>query len=196
MATIKAEPFDFTFDPGATALIVIDMQRDFIEPGGFGESLGNNVALLEAIVPTVARLIGGFRDAGVPVIHTMECHKPDLSDCPPSKRERGSPSRRIGDPGSMGRLLISGEPGTTNASFEQDAYWLTLICAEQRTFGGIRISRAPSRDSPSAAPSLASPASSIPSDPIWLWVRGAMPADPLSPGAPSAGCRLGWSAWT
>lgn len=113
MATIRAEPFNFVFDPAATALIVIDMQRDFIEAGGFGESLGNDVSRLEAIVPTVERLIAGFRDAGIPVIHTMECHRPDLSDCPPSKRERGNPSRRIGDPGPMGRLLISGEPGTT-----------------------------------------------------------------------------------
>ncbi len=112
MAEIDAEPFTFNFDPAATALIVIDMQRDFIEPGGFGESLGNDVSRLEAIVPTVAKLIAGFREAGLPVIHTMECHRPDLSDCPPSKRERGNPSRRIGDPGSMGRLLISGEPGT------------------------------------------------------------------------------------
>jgi len=112
MAVIHADPFDIDLDPAKTALIVIDMQRDFIEPGGFGESLGNNVALLQAIVPTVGRLIAGFRAAGVPVIHTMECHKPDLSDCPPSKRERGSPSLRIGDAGPMGRLLITGEPGT------------------------------------------------------------------------------------
>jgi nicotinamidase-related amidase len=112
MAVIHADPFDIDLDPSKTALIVIDMQRDFIEPGGFGESLGNNVALLQAIVPTVGRLIAGFRAAGVPVIHTMECHKPDLSDCPPSKRERGSPSLRIGDEGPMGRLLITGEPGT------------------------------------------------------------------------------------
>lgn len=112
MAAIDAEPFTFEFDPAATALIVIDMQRDFIEPGGFGESLGNDVSRLEAIVPTVAKLIAGFREAGLTVIHTMECHRPDLSDCPPSKRERGNPTRRIGDPGSMGRLLISGEPGT------------------------------------------------------------------------------------
>jgi nicotinamidase-related amidase len=112
MTSIEAEPFEFPFDPRATALIVIDMQRDFIEPGGFGESLGNDVSRLAAIVPTVGKLIAGFRDAGLPVIHTMECHRPDLSDCPPSKRNRGNPSRRIGDEGSMGRLLIAGEPGT------------------------------------------------------------------------------------
>jgi len=116
MAEIAAEPFPFQFDPAATALIVIDMQRDFIEPGGFGESLGNDVLRLAAIVPTVGRLIEGFRDAGLPVIHTMECHRPDLSDCPPSKRERGNPTRRIGDDGPMGRLLISGEPGTAIVS--------------------------------------------------------------------------------
>jgi nicotinamidase-related amidase len=87
------------------------MQRDFIEPGGFGAALGNDVAPLLAIVPTVARLIAVARMAGVPVIHTRECHKPDLSDCPPAKRDRGSPSLRIGDDGPMGRILIAGHPG-------------------------------------------------------------------------------------
>lgn len=107
----QALPFAFSFDPETTALIVIDMQRDFIEPGGFGAALGNDVTLLQAIIPTTARLIAGFRTAGVPVIHTRECHRPDLSDCPPAKRLRGKPSLRIGDPGPMGRILIAGEPG-------------------------------------------------------------------------------------
>ncbi|MDE3079353.1 MAG: cysteine hydrolase [Paracoccaceae bacterium] len=112
MATIDtADPFAFAFDPGTTALIVIDMQRDFIEPGGFGAALGNDVTPLQAIVPTVARLISGARAAGLPVIHTRECHRPDLSDCPPAKRLRGAPVLRIGDPGPMGRILIGGEPG-------------------------------------------------------------------------------------
>jgi nicotinamidase-related amidase len=107
----SAQPFPFSFDPASTALVVIDMQRDFIEPGGFGAALGNDVAPLLAIVPTVARLIAVARMAGVPVIHTRECHKPDLSDCPPAKRDRGSPSLRIGDDGPMGRILIAGHPG-------------------------------------------------------------------------------------
>jgi biuret amidohydrolase len=111
MAAVKARPFDFNLDPAHVALIVIDMQRDFVEPGGFGASLGNNVALLQAIIPATARLIAGFRKAGQPVIHTRECHRPDLSDCPPAKRERGNPSLRIGDPGPMGRVLIAGEDG-------------------------------------------------------------------------------------
>ncbi len=111
MVEIPAEPFPLTFDPATTALIVIDMQRDFIEDGGFGATLGNDVAPLQAIVPTTANLIAAARNAGLPVIHTRECHAPDLSDCPPAKRERGSPSLRIGDPGPMGRVLISGEPG-------------------------------------------------------------------------------------
>ncbi|SHO65658.1 Nicotinamidase-related amidase [Pseudoxanthobacter soli DSM 19599] len=109
--TVDAQPFAYSFDPARTALIVIDMQRDFIEPGGFGETLGNDVGLLQAIVPTVADLIGLFRSRGWLVIHTREGHKPDLSDCPPAKRERGAPSLRIGDPGPMGRILIHGEPG-------------------------------------------------------------------------------------
>ena len=106
-----AQPFSFAFDPASTALIVIDMQRDFVEPGGFGAALGNDVTPVAAIVPTVARLIAAMRAAGLPVIHTRECHLPDLSDCPPAKRERGKPDLRIGDEGPMGRILIAGEPG-------------------------------------------------------------------------------------
>jgi nicotinamidase-related amidase len=112
MVEIKAQPFAFPARPDQLALIVIDMQRDFAEPGGFGASLGNDVGRITRIVPDVKRLIQGFRDAGLPVIHTMECHRSDLSDLPPAKRNRGNPSLRIGDEGPMGRVLIVGEPGT------------------------------------------------------------------------------------
>lgn len=111
MKTIAAEPFDFPFDPAQTALLVIDMQRDFIEAGGFGASLGNDVGRLQAIVPTVARLLAGARRAGLMVIHTRECHRPDLSDLPAAKRDRGTPTLRIGDVGPMGRVLIADQPG-------------------------------------------------------------------------------------
>jgi len=106
-----ATPFPYAFDPTRTALVVIDMQRDFIEPGGFGASLGNDVTLLQAIVPTVRRMLDAWRAVGGVVLHTREAHRPDLSDCPPPKRLRGNPSQRIGDVGSMGRILIAGEPG-------------------------------------------------------------------------------------
>lgn len=106
-----ALPYAFGFPPERTALIVIDMQRDFIEQGGFGSTLGNDVTLLQAIVPTTRRLLDGCRAAGLTIIHTKEAHKPDLSDCPEAKRQRGKPGLRIGDPGAMGRILISGEPG-------------------------------------------------------------------------------------
>ncbi|WP_370675143.1 cysteine hydrolase family protein [Pleomorphomonas sp. PLEO] len=112
MTDIRALPYPFPLRRGELALIVIDMQRDFIEPGGFGESLGNDVGRLSAIVPTVKRLIEGCRAAGIPVIHTQECHRSDLSDLPAAKRNRGNPSLRIGDEGPMGRVLIAGEPGT------------------------------------------------------------------------------------
>lgn len=108
---IEAKPFAFTLRPGKIALVVIDMQRDFIEPGGFGEALGNEVSRLAAIVPTVAQLIGLFRAKGWPIIHTRESHLPDLSDCPPAKKDRGEPALRIGDNGPMGRILVRGEPG-------------------------------------------------------------------------------------
>ncbi|PYE93963.1 nicotinamidase-related amidase [Rhizobium sp. PP-F2F-G38] len=112
MADITAEPFAFPARFDEMALVVIDMQRDFAEPGGFGASLGNDVSRIGRIVPDVKRLIEGFRAAGLPVIHTMECHRPDLSDLPPAKRDRGNPALRIGDEGPMGRVLIVGEPGT------------------------------------------------------------------------------------
>lgn len=109
--TVPAAPFDYALAPGRTALVVIDMQRDFVEPGGFGASLGNDVTRLHCAIGPIAKLLEAWRERGWPVLHTRECHKPDLSDCPPSKRERGEPSLRIGDLGPMGRVLIAGEPG-------------------------------------------------------------------------------------
>lgn len=108
---VQALPSPFVFDTSRVALVIIDMQRDFIEPGGFGESLGNDVSLLTEIVPTVAELLALARDKGWLVVHTRESHAPDLSDCPPAKRLRGAPQMRIGDPGPMGRILVRGEPG-------------------------------------------------------------------------------------
>jgi biuret amidohydrolase len=111
LPTIDALPDAFMFDSRSSALIVIDMQRDFIEPGGFGAALGNDVSRLTAIVPTVRRLLDACRAAGMTIIHTREAHRPDLADCPPAKRSRGKPSLRIGDHGPMGRILVAGEPG-------------------------------------------------------------------------------------
>jgi nicotinamidase-related amidase len=111
MQAIAAEPHEYRFDPAHLALVIIDMQRDFIEPGGFGDALGNDVRSLASAVPAVAKLLGVFRELGLTVIHTKECHRPDLADCPPAKRTRGRSSLRIGDEGPMGRILIDGEPG-------------------------------------------------------------------------------------
>jgi len=111
MIEVAANPYPFRFDPARVALVVIDMQRDFIEPGGFGDALGNDVARLGAIVPTVAKLIALFRRQGWPILHTREAHLPDLSDCPPAKIRRGDAAIRIGQAGPMGRLLVRGEPG-------------------------------------------------------------------------------------
>jgi biuret amidohydrolase len=106
-----AQPAPFSFDARTTALVVIDMQRDFIEPGGFGAALGNDVSQVAAIVPGVAALLAYAREHGWLVVHTRESHAPDLSDCPPAKRLRGAPNARIGDVGPMGRILVRGEPG-------------------------------------------------------------------------------------
>jgi nicotinamidase-related amidase len=111
MPTVEARPGPFTFAETSTALLVIDMQRDFLEPGGFGESLGNDVSQLRRTIAPLAAFMTTWRAAGLPIIHTREGHLPDLSDCPPAKLERGAPSRRIGDPGAFGRILIRGEYG-------------------------------------------------------------------------------------
>jgi len=107
----EAIPFPYEFEIRNTALVLIDMQRDFIEPGGFGETLGNDVSLLEAIVPATKTALQAWREAGGLVVHTREAHKPDLSDCPPAKRNRGNPALRIGDEGPMSRILVTDESG-------------------------------------------------------------------------------------
>ncbi|MDS0139301.1 MULTISPECIES: isochorismatase family cysteine hydrolase [unclassified Amycolatopsis] len=108
---VDADPASFLFEPTTTALLVIDMQRDFVEPGGFGETLGNDVSRLRGVIAPLQRALAATRAAGVMVIHTREGHLPDLSDCPPAKLERGRPSMRIGDPGPRGRILVRGEHG-------------------------------------------------------------------------------------
>ncbi|HTH13855.1 MAG TPA: isochorismatase family cysteine hydrolase [Spirochaetia bacterium] len=108
---IPALPYPFSWDPPSTALVLIDFQRDFLEPGGFGESLGNDVSLLRAALGPAQAVLRAARTAGLLVVHTREGHRPDLTDLPEAKRLRGRPSRQIGDPGPMGRLLVRGEPG-------------------------------------------------------------------------------------
>jgi nicotinamidase-related amidase len=110
-AVVPADPTPFTFDPTSTALVIIDMQRDFVEPGGFGETLGNDVGLLRGVIPPLREVLAAARAAAMTVIHTREGHRPDLSDCPPAKLNRGNPTLRIGAPGPKGRILIRGEYG-------------------------------------------------------------------------------------
>jgi biuret amidohydrolase len=110
-ARVAAEPEPLAIDIDRTAIVIIDMQRDFLLPGGFGESLGNDVSLLQKAVGPCKALLEGARKRGMFIIHTREGHRPDLSDAPPAKVNRGAPSKRIGAPGPMGRILIRGEVG-------------------------------------------------------------------------------------
>jgi biuret amidohydrolase len=111
MPEVRARPYPFPFEPASSALLLIDFQRDFLEPGGFGESLGNDVSLLRQALAPAARVLAAARAAGLPVMHTREGHRPDLADLAPAKARRGNASLRIGDPGPLGRLLVRGEPG-------------------------------------------------------------------------------------
>jgi biuret amidohydrolase len=108
---IAAKPFPLSVDFARSALVIIDMQRDFLEPGGFGAALGNDVSRLMAAVEPCRRILAGARCAGILVIHTREGHRPDLSDAPAAKVARGDSEMRIGASGPMGRILIRGEPG-------------------------------------------------------------------------------------
>src|SRR3954453_4483214 len=107
MATIVAEPFDLDFDPQTAALVIIDMQRDFVLPGGFGELLGNDTSLLLAAVEPTAKVLAAAREKGMFVVHTREGNRPDLSDCPPTKLTRVSKPFN-GTEGLMGRILVRG----------------------------------------------------------------------------------------
>jgi biuret amidohydrolase len=108
---VDAQPYSFALEPAAAALVIIDMQRDFLEPGGFGAALGNDVARLRTAIEPTGQVLRACRDAGMMVVHTREGHRPDLSDLAPAKRARGNLATGIGDPGPMGRILVRGEPG-------------------------------------------------------------------------------------
>jgi nicotinamidase-related amidase len=109
--SVSAEPYDFSFDPAQTALVLIDMQRDFLYPGGFGAQLGNDVSLLLRVVEPLQAVLDAARDAGMTIVHTREGHRADLSDCPPAKLVRGHLDTGIGDVGPNGRILVRGEYG-------------------------------------------------------------------------------------
>src|SRR5271168_5555459 len=109
--TVDAEPYSYEFVPAETALLIIDMQRDFLEPGGFGEMLGNDVSQLRRTIEPNKKLLAAWRAAGLQVIHTREGHRPDLTDLPLTKKIRGRSATTIGDKGPMGRILVRGEEG-------------------------------------------------------------------------------------
>lgn len=109
--SIEAEPYSLDVTPSKCALLIIDMQRDFLEPGGFGEMLGNDVSQLRQSIEPNQKLLAAWREAGLQVLHTREGHRPDLADLPPAKKVRGHGARTIGDTGPMGRILIRGEEG-------------------------------------------------------------------------------------
>ncbi len=111
MAVVEAQPYSFDLDPARAGLLIIDMQRDFLEPGGFGAALGNDVSLLRRTIAPSRRLLDRARACGLTVIHTREGHRPDLADLAPAKKARGRLATGIGDQGPMGRILVRGEAG-------------------------------------------------------------------------------------
>ena len=108
---MAAEPYELELDPATTALLIIDLQRDFVMLGGLGEALGNDVTPLPATIAPTRAVLEAARRIGMLAIHTREGHRADLSDCPPTKLIRGRAKTRTGDLGPMGRILVRGEVG-------------------------------------------------------------------------------------
>jgi nicotinamidase-related amidase len=108
---VDAEPYEYSFEVDNTALMVIDMQNDFIEDGGFGDYLGNDVSLLEETIEPTKQVLQAAREAGLTVIYTREGHRSDLSNLHPTKAERGKLDVGIGDDGPKGRILVEDEWG-------------------------------------------------------------------------------------
>ena len=109
---VSARPAPYNFDVSHTALIMIDMQRDFLEKGGFGEMLGNNISNLGDVAERCGELLTWARFMKMRIIHTQEAHNQNLSDFPPSKLTRGILSCGIGDVGPLGRALVEGAAGS------------------------------------------------------------------------------------
>jgi len=112
MIDLDMEPYPGQIDLSSTALVIIDMQRDFLEPGGFAAGLGNDVSKLGRAIEPCKKVLKAAREAGLLVVHTREGHRPDMTDLHPHKKQRlGAPKQVIGTPGPLGRILLRGEKG-------------------------------------------------------------------------------------
>ena len=111
---VEAEPYEFTFTPATCALLIIDMQRDFLEPGGFGEMLGNDVSQLRRTIEPNVKLLARWRAAGLQVIHTREGRRDDLLDLPPTKKSAAGARPPSVIPDRWAGFWCGASPGTTS----------------------------------------------------------------------------------
>jgi biuret amidohydrolase len=115
MNQIAAHPTAFPHNgltKGEVALILIDMQRDFLEPDGYLAAMGYDLAGVRAAIQPARRLLVAARAAGLCILHTRQGYRPDLAEVPAHKLARIQAGKSaVGKPGPLGRFLIRGEPG-------------------------------------------------------------------------------------
>jgi nicotinamidase-related amidase len=108
----SAWPHDGRLEASETALLIIDMQRDFCDEGGYIASMGYDVSAARNIIPNVRRVRDAVAAWGGSIVLTREGHRPDLSDLPPMKAQRARIGGiEIGARGPLGRVLVRGEAG-------------------------------------------------------------------------------------
>jgi nicotinamidase-related amidase len=107
-----AWPLSEAWHPANTALLVIDMQRDFLSPEGYFAAMGYSTDAAQAIVPTLQKVVQGLREQGFQIIFTREGHRPDFADLTPMKRQRSANAgAAIGSMGPLGQFLVRGHQG-------------------------------------------------------------------------------------
>jgi ureidoacrylate peracid hydrolase len=116
---VPSTPQAVDIDLSAAALIVVDMQNDFIHPDGWFASKGIDLSPIRSVIPSIERLTAGLRRADVPVIWLNWGVRADRANLPPLTVEKGrsgdSPTYSDPSPSGRGHILVRDEWGAAIA---------------------------------------------------------------------------------